>query len=191
MFLSDSPLPQILGNSLLKKTAMRFAEKTLFKSMVMKKANAGESLKFVENFPVSKNLSWAQAVPDYAKVLSAEEALVTKLGHEIIPAKSKLIFKKEVSKWNGKEMPLGRAWLSEILSEFDDDEKPIANLVFLSAFMPYAVTEEDINDFRRVRPSDKELVETCFWAIQIVVNRITEWLVNPFLDNKHTELKAK
>jgi len=182
IFLEDSPLPGILGNSLTKKSALFIASKTLFKSMVTKKAGAGDALKFIENYPASKNLSWAQPIPAYVQALAANEILLNKIEAEVIPGRTARLFKEYISNWQGEEMPLGRAWLSEILSGLDEIEKPAAKLIFLAALAPYTVTENDINNFRKINPGDKALIEVCFWAIETATKRISEWLVKPFLN---------
>ncbi len=180
IFLTESPMPGILGSKLLKKLALRIASMTMFKSMVEKNVKAGDALQFIENHAVQEHLHWAQAVPAYAKVLAAEEFLLTKIEQDLIPSVSGKLLKEKVSRWQGEEMPMGKAWLSDILKDLDENEKPIAKMMFLAAFAPYTVTENDINEFRKVKPSDEELVEVCFWAIQILTNRIGEWLVKPF-----------
>jgi len=180
IFLDDSPLPGILGKSFIKKAALNMASKTLFKSMVIKKAVPGDALEFIEDYPIPEHFSWANAVPAYVKGLAAEEKLLEKIEQEIIPIKSAQLFKEKVNSWNGEEMPLGRAWLNQILSDLDENERPVTKLMFLAALAPYTITETDIKDFRKVKPTDKDLLEVSYWAVQILTNRIREWLVMPF-----------
>ncbi|GEM_PF-2690726 len=180
IFLEDSPVPGVLGKPLVKNSALFIASKTFFKSMVSKKAGTGDSLKFIENYPASKNVSWAKSIPAYVQALTANEILLNKIEAEVIPFRTVQLFKEYISTWQGDDMLLGRAWLSEILSGLDEIEKPVATLVFLAALAPFTITEDDINNFRKINPGDKALIEVCFWAIETATKRISEWLVNPF-----------
>jgi len=180
VFLDESPLPGILKNKLIKKAALHYASKTLFKSMVEKKANPGDSLKFIGHYSVSNSSKWALPVPAYAAALAAEEHLLKEMELGSIPENITSTFKEFVSNWNGESMPLGRSWLKEVVKPIPEMEKPLANLMFLSAFTPYTITETDINLFRSVKPSDHELIEFSFWAIQTLTNRIAKWLTEPF-----------
>lgn len=180
IFLDETPLPGFLNNKLIKKAALGFASKTFFKSMLRKKAAPGDSLKFIARYPVSISSKWALPVPAYAAALAAEEYLLHEIEMKSVPEKSAAIFKDFISEWKGEEMPLGRSWLTEAVKDVPENEKPVANLLFLSAFAPYTITETDINSFRSERPSDAELIEFSFWATQTITNRIETWLTAPF-----------
>lgn len=182
LFLEESPLPSFLSTKLMKKTALKIASKTLFKSMVMKKASAGESLQFIQDYKIPKSVERSNAVPSFSKVLIAEEILLNEIEKEIIPQKIVALFKEKVNNWEGEEMPLGRGWLSELTNGLNKDEIPIANLIFLSAFSPHTIIKNDINKFRKINPTDKDLVEICFWSIQILTNKISDWLTKPFIE---------
>jgi len=179
IFLEDSPLPQFLSGR-LKKMSLKMASKTLFKTMVSKNGLIGESLKFIENYESLNNFKWANNVPSYQKALTAEQVALDEIESEIIPPNIAKLFKEKISSWNGESMPLGRSWLQEITQSLNENEKSIANLIFLSAFEPHTITENEIIEFRKLYPKDKELIEVCFWAIQIITNRISEWLTKPF-----------
>ncbi|KAA1243954.1 hypothetical protein [Aquimarina sp. RZ0] len=180
IFLDNSPLPKFLTNSILKKTALNIASKTLFKTMVMKKGKAGDSLQFIQSNAYSEKYKWSENVPTYAKTLDARDFLLDELEKELIPKKIAKIFKSKIKNWYGKEMPLGRAWLNEIIINFSESEKPIATLIFLSAFAPFTIIEKDITNFYKIKNTEKELLEVCYWSIQIITNRISEWLTEPF-----------
>lgn len=180
IFLENSPLPRFLTNYILKKTALNIASKTLFKTMVMKKAKVGDSLQFIQNNEYSKNHKWAENVPTYTKTLDARDLLLDELEKELIPKNSAQSFKDKIKKWQGEEMPLGRAWLNNIIGNFSESEKPIATLIFLAAFAPFTVTEKDITNFHKIKSTEKELLEVCYWSIQIITDRISEWLTEPF-----------
>ena len=77
-------------------------------------------------------------------------------------------------------MPLGKSWLNDSIGKLPESEKPIATILFLSAFAPFTITEKDITNFRNTNGTDKELLEVCYWSIQIITIRISEWLVEPF-----------
>jgi len=180
IFLEESPLPGLLNNNLLKKVALKIASKTLFKTMVTKKVNEGESLQFIHNYKIQKSFEWSKTIPSFSRALAAEKMLLYEIEKEIIPQKLVSLFKNKVKKWQGEEMPLGRSWLQILTNGLSEAEKPIANLIFLAAFEPYTITKTDIDAFRKIYPDDKDLVDVSFWAIQILTNRISEWLTKPF-----------
>lgn len=180
IFLDNSPLPKLLTNSIFKKSALNIASKTLFKTMVMKKGKAGDSLQFIHNGTNSGNHKWAEYVPSYAKTLYARDSLLAELEVVLIPKTIAQIFKNKVNEWGGEEMPLGRAWLNDTICNLTEMEKPIATLVFLSAFAPFTITDKDIANFYKIKTSEKDLLEVCYWSVEIVTNRISEWLIEPF-----------
>ena len=92
IFLDDSVLPGILESKLIKKPALNIASKTLFKSMVMKKAMAGDLLRYIDSKTVKRWLNWAQAVPAYAKALAAEGVLLKEIEQEVVPTRSAQLF---------------------------------------------------------------------------------------------------
>ena len=180
IFLENSPFPLFLSNPLIKKTTLNLASKTLFKSMISKKADSGDALKFIEDYPFSKQFKWAEFVPAYSKALAAREILLKKIEHEVIPVKAVEVFKNKINRWQGEEMPLGKSWLTGTLNNLSETEKPVAQLMFLAAFAPYTIIRKDVENFRKIKHGDKELIEVCFWAIQILTDRIREWLIKPF-----------
>lgn len=121
----------------MKKTALNIASKTLFKTMVMKNAKSGDSLKFITDYPISKQQQWAKATPAYAKGITAQDILIKEIEKELIPLKAATLFKEKVNNWQGEDMPLGKTWLKDIIRDLDEREKVIANIMFLSAFAAY------------------------------------------------------
>ncbi len=180
IFLEESPLPSFLGNGFIKRMALNFASKTLFKSMVEKQTVIGDGLQFINNYPIAVQFNWATEIPSFAKALTAENVLLTEIEEELISIEIVELFIEKVNNWQGEEMPLGRNWLTKIIQNINEKDKPIANLVFLAAFAPYSIAKNDIDEFRNIYKSDTALVEVCFWAIQKTTNRIGEWMIKPF-----------
>lgn len=181
IFLDETPMPGILGNDLFRKTALTIASKTLFKSMISKKASSGDATQFIKGYPQNENeYSWHSHIPSFSVAISAQNQLLQSLEDELVPFATAQIFKEAINNWSGEEMPLGRAWLKAHLDKLDTKEHPVAQLLFLAAFAPYTITGKEIEEFRRIRPSDKELIEVCFGSIQKLTNKISEWLTEPF-----------
>lgn len=180
IFLDHSPLPKFFTNSVLKKTALSIASQTLFKTMVKKKGKPGDALQFIRTETSSRNHKWAEYVPSYAKTLCARDSLLAELEEELIPKTIADIFKEKVNEWSGEEMPLGRAWLNDIISNLAEREKPIATIIFLSAFASFSLTDKDIVNFYKIGNSEKDLLEMCYWSVEIITDRIGEWLIEPF-----------
>ena len=182
IFLEESPLPSFLSGKLIKKTALKIASKTLFKSMVEKQSTAGDSLEFIKNYPIPTSLEWSKSIPSFSKALAADQVVLNEIEEELIPKKLAQLFIEKINSWQGEEMAMGRSWLNETIKSLSENEKPIAKVMFLAAFTPFAVTEKDIEDFRKAKPGDTALVEVCYWSIQMLTNRLSEWLVKPFIN---------
>lgn len=181
IFLDNSPLPNFLSNNLTKKIALKIASKTFFKSMIFKKVKPLESLKFISNYDFWNKINNFNPMELFIKALKIEKEILDEIENKHIQINLIKLFKTKIAKWEGEDMPLGRAWLLKITKNLNENEKPIANIIFLSAFSPYTITKNDINDFLQIKKSEQELLEICFWSIQTLVNRINEWLIKPFL----------
>ncbi len=182
IFLEESPLPNFLSGKLIKKTALKIAAKTLFKSMVEKQSTTGDGLEFINDYPIPTSLKWSKSIPPFSKALAAEQVVLNEIEEELIPKKLAQLFIEKVNSWQGEEMPMGRSWLNEVIKPLSENEKPIAQIMFLAAFTPFAVTGKDIEDFRKAKPGDAALVEVCYWSIQLLTNRLSKWLVKPFIN---------
>ncbi len=148
--------------------------------MVLKHVTTKESLQFIDTKNNQKQNTWAANIPTYEKSLDAQSALLNTLEKELIPKQTALIFKEKIHQWQGEEMPLGRSWLNTIIEKLPKSEEPIATLIFLTAFAPYSIQKQDILNFKKIKSSDQELLETCYWSAQVITNQIALWLLRPF-----------
>lgn len=180
IFLEESPMPEIMRHKWIREIALKMASLTVFREMISKKAVPGSSLKFIEETAVPAKFKWAAPVPAFAKAIAAQQVLLDQIEKETIPQTSARVLEENLSQWNGEEMPLGRKWLEVAVSQISEKEKPVARLILLTAFSSYTVSEKDIMDFRGVMPSDRELLEVCYWAAAKTSQRIASWLTAPF-----------
>ena len=184
IFLAESMLPGIIGNKSFKKIALYFAAKTIMKHFVGKKVEAGHSLQFIGQHEIPKHLQWAESVPAYAQIFTAQESVLAEIEKDLIPPTSARILREAISAWQGEDMPLGRSWLADLTKDISEEEKSIATIILLAAFAPHTVTENDIRAFQENNPSDKDLLETCFWSIETLTKKIATWLTQPFSSSK-------
>lgn len=180
IFLEESPLPEIIRNKWIRGIALKMASLTVFREMISKKAVPGSSLKFIEERAVPAKFKWAAPVPAFSKALAAQEVLLDQIETDTVPKASSQVLEECLRHWNGEEMPFGRKWLEAAVSQVPEKEKPVARLILLTAFSSYTVSEKDIMDFREVMPTDRELLEVCYWAAAKTSRRIGSWLVAPF-----------
>ena len=185
IFLDKSPLPSFLSNRFIKKFALNIASKTLFKSMVSKHIpNYGESLQFIEDNGGNNNTnSFYQNIPAFQKTQYLNIHLLDLIEKEYISPSVASLFYANITNWNGEEKPLGLSWLNNLLKDIREKEQPVAKLVFLAAFAPHMISENVVSAFREVYPSDKALLEVCYWSIQKITQRIESWLILPFQQN--------
>ena len=188
IFVSESLLPGILSNKYIKKTALKFAAKTIVKSFVEKELEAGDSLQFIEHRTVLKHLQWAKSLPAYGQIFTAIDSVLKDIEKDIIPPTSARILKEAIDVWQGEDMPLGRSWLVDRTKDVSENEKPVTALILLAAFAPYTITENDIQSFKKSNPSDKDLLETCYWSIEMLTNKISTWLTLPFIHHTDTSI---
>ncbi len=180
IFLAESMLPGIIGNKFFKKAALNFTAKTIMKDFVEKKVEAGHALQFIGQHEIPKHLQWANSVPAYAQIFTAQESVLAEIEKDLIPPTSARILREAISAWQGEDMPLGRSWLADLTKDISEEEKSSATIILLAAFAPHTVTENDIRAFQENNPSDKDLLETCFWSIEMLTNKVATWITKPF-----------
>jgi hypothetical protein len=78
--------------------------------------------------------------------------------------------------WDGTDPPLGSDWLQRAVSGIDLESAPAARLALLVALAPYRVDDAAVNDFKRNRPSERELVAAAAWSSFRAARRIGCWL---------------
>ena len=84
-----------------------------------------------------------------------------------------------VTRWNGVPPGPGRAWVEEAVAPLSNEQQPAARLALLTALASYQVDEKVVNDFRKHRPSDSDLVNATAWASYTAAKRIAGWLFAP------------
>ena len=183
IFAAKSLLPGILDTRLFKQKALNFAAKTLMKAFVEKQLSPGDSLQFIGEQVVPKHLQWAESLPAYGQIYAAIDSKLIDIEKDVIPPSAAKILKQVISTWQGEDMPLGRGWISKLTNNLNDGDKATTNLMLLAAFAPYIITKKDIQAFRKHNHSDKDLLEICYWSIEMLTNKISIWLTKPFIQS--------
>lgn len=180
IFNSESFLPGFLEHKLFKQKTLNFMANTMMKPFVEKKLTAGAALQFINKEKVDPALEWADSLPAYGQIFGALNTLLGDIERDVIPPVAAQRLKQAVDAWTGEDMPLGRNWLRELSGDVAEADRAILELMLLAAFTPYAITPTDIRNFKMIKPRDQDLLETCYWAIEILTAKISGWISKPF-----------
>jgi hypothetical protein len=83
--------------------------------------------------------------------------------------------------WDGTDPPLHGERLERALRGLEPDARSKARVAVLAALAPYRIDEAAVQSFKRVRPSDSDLVGAVLWSALSAARRIASWLVPPSL----------
>ena len=143
----------------------------------------GESLKFIVDFDLKKEFSWANTNERIAKSFTAFENIVERLAEEYVPKEVITVLKHTLKDWQGEDPGLSRNWTEKYVADMDEHLKPVARLSLLTAISPYQVDERVIGSYREFNSDDEALLATLSWASYSAAMRVGKWLGDPFNDN--------
>jgi len=176
VFLQSSPLPIPAGSVKLRKIALRLFGATLAKRLLNKKVNAGESLQFITSTDLPEDMQWAKEDKNISQAFASFSALLDRLNNQLISEDVRLLIESTINHWDGQDKGLSQAWLNQLISGLNSADKTVAKLALLTAFAPYQVNENIINEFRTHNPSDEELLIVTTWASFTISRKIGSWL---------------
>lgn len=179
LFLVDTPMPVPAGISKMRRMAARIFGATVGKRILARQPVAGESLRFVPETILPEGLAWAASNDSIAAALGGCVMLIEAAGKRILPESVRTLVQQELVNWNGEHKGLGRQWLEANLSGLPDRDKPIAKFALLAAFSPFQVDENLIQEFRMVRPEDRDLLGAALWSSMAAARRTCSWLTVP------------
>ncbi|MFD8594398.1 carboxymuconolactone decarboxylase [Kitasatospora sp. NPDC059646] len=126
----------------------------------------GTSLSLLPPAPLPADLDWAAADPRIADALARSTAAVERVGEGLLPAGVREAVAGALSRWDGADPGLGRAWLDAPLNELPPGERPLGELALLTALASYRVDERVVGAVRQAGAGDREILAACSWASQ-------------------------
>jgi AhpD family alkylhydroperoxidase len=178
IFLGESLLPFPLP-SLLKGMTYRLYAATEGKRVV-RRLLSGTSLLFLPQAQLPDDLSWAAANQAVAGAFAGFAQVVEEAGNTVLPEQVRTLVRKRVEAWKGESAGMSRRWVEDAVVEIKAEHQAAARLTLLTAFAYYQVDSGIIEAFRRLYPTDAELIAATAWASFAAARRAGEWLAAPF-----------
>ncbi len=177
VLLNESPLPV---NISILKGFMKTVAGWNFSSALRKTKIAGESLKFITDFDLNKEFSWANTNKRIARSFAAFKNIDEKLAKEYVPKEVTTMLEDTLEEWQGGDPGLSRNWTEKYVTDIDEHLKPVVRLSLLTAISPYQIDDEIIGSYREFNSNDEALLGTLSWASFLAARRIGKWLGDPF-----------
>jgi hypothetical protein len=136
----------------------------------------GRTLHLLAEAELPADLSWASASSHISSAWARFAAAVERCGEAALPEPARACVTSALAAWDGTDPPLGSDWLQRAVSGIDLESAPAARLALLVALAPYRVDDAAVNDFKRIRPSERELVAAAAWSSFRAARRIGCWL---------------
>jgi AhpD family alkylhydroperoxidase len=122
------------------------------------------------------DFGWARSAPAVASTQARFVAAVELAGRAALPEPCRQRVTSILAEWDGVDLPLAADWLDEVESGLDHESRSGTRLTVLAALAPYRVDEKTVEQFRRFRPLDRDLVGAVAWAALNAARRIGSWL---------------
>jgi AhpD family alkylhydroperoxidase len=175
VFLAESPLPgprRMPGWN----RAGRWLGGRVFERLFRRSLLPGESLQFLPEAVLAHDLGWARAHPAVAGAFARFDHVLTTAAVSALPVETRKLVEHRLASWRGELPGLDKQSIDEALLALPAEEKPLARLALLVAFVPYRVLFRDIEDARTRGSSDADLVGTVAWAAFAAARRIGSYL---------------
>lgn len=159
VFLSDSPLPAVLGGFRRSPVTLRIGG-SVFGRAIMKRSTVPDEL-----YWASRDAAIAGAVSRMAQTTQSH-------ADNILSERLQRFIKDYLNGWDLTPLPLGQGWLSKAMSGIPHTERFAARFLLLTACASYRVTDEDVAAFRAFDPRDASLLAAAAWASLQAAQRI-------------------
>jgi len=176
IFLTESPLPLTAGSAKIRQGAAKVFGKTIGKSITHRTSSAGKSLMFIPCAELPEDFNWAEGRQNVARAFAGFTHTIEQLSIHTIPVSVRQLIEKRLARWRGEQTGISREWIEESILDINDNDKPCARLLLLTALAPYQVSAEDIQEFRKHYPGDHELLVFTAWASFTAARRVCQWL---------------
>ncbi|MFG2566213.1 carboxymuconolactone decarboxylase family protein [Streptomyces sp. NPDC048567] len=172
-FLEDAPMPASAPRA-----GLGMVQRVL--SHVIRGASprigeAGASLDLLPPEPEPTGLRWAGANPHIAQAFARAAGAVDRAARQVVAPGVRDLLDRELKDWDGAPRGLGRGWVDAPLATLPPDDRPAARLALLVAFASYQIDGAVIEEYRKGRPDDADLVVLTSWAALSAALRIGGW----------------
>ncbi len=176
IFLNPSPLPIPNNSKVIRKFAVRLFGATIAKRIIKRKVIPGDSLKFISQDELPRKLLWAASNSYISHAFSSFTGLIENTCSKTLSKNVINIVQKQVSLWCGEDMGLSQSWVTTLVNDLDERDKPVAILALLTALAPYQIDEAIITNFRAIHKYDQSLLYVTSWASFMAAQRVSEWI---------------
>ena len=135
----------------------------------------GRSLRFLPDAPEPASAAWAKGNPAILAAVTRSYAAFEAAGERALPPAVRDLVHERLESWRGEDTGPSRQWCADLAERLPEAQRPAARLALLTAFASYQVDEDVIEDFRRVHPDDRTLLEVAAWASYTAASRIGTW----------------
>ncbi|MDI1461470.1 carboxymuconolactone decarboxylase family protein [Catellatospora sp. KI3] len=171
IFLPDTPLPPGVsggGRRALLKLAAR-----VMGGIARRPHATGQSLGLLPTAALPGDMVWAVSEPDVATAWAQAAEVFDACGRAEVPERVRLLL---LTRLNAREVEgpgiSNRVWLENAVAGLPEADQPAGRLAMLTAFASYQVTPRVIEEFRRDRPDDGQLLAVTAWAAMAAARRI-------------------
>jgi alkylhydroperoxidase/carboxymuconolactone decarboxylase family protein YurZ len=171
VFLPDTPLPPGMPGA-----ARRSALGVLGRFMrgtTRTVVSPGQSAGLVPAAVLPPDLAWAAGNPHVSQAFAAAAAAFDGLE---VPDQVRALVDAELDGWTGEARGPSRAWVNDLVTALPAADRPAGRLALLAAFASYQIDAPMVEEFRRVRPDDRSLVELTAWASFAAARRAGGWI---------------
>jgi AhpD family alkylhydroperoxidase len=176
VFLSDAPVPLPGKLRWLRNTTVRIAGSTVGKRLMGLEVNAGAAVGSLPEATASPEFAWAASNPAVVQTIGRLEAVIEKVGREVLTEPVRNLVAEQVGGWNGEEPGISRSWVDGATRGLTANDQPAGRLALLVALAPYQIDDTAVQAFRAQQPSDAALLTATAWASFTATRRIAGWL---------------
>jgi AhpD family alkylhydroperoxidase len=162
IFLPDSPLPP--GVPAGARSGALGMLGRFIRSAARDAVRPGESADLLPAAALPAEMAWAADSPLVAKAFAAANAAIEAAGARSVPDSVRALVEHKLAGWNSESLGPSRAWVDDAVTALPAPQRPAGRLAMLAAFASYQVDQAVIDEFRRVRPDDRTLIELTSWA---------------------------
>lgn len=171
VFLDESPLPPLLRLRPWRSVWLRVGGWT-FTPIATQQLVPGESLAFLPEVPLARDLSWAEPQPFVAGAFARFADAIEKAARNALPPGTRELVHRQIT--SSTIAPAGNtdAWTSDATSGLPAPERPLAILALLAAFASYRVSPQHIESARAEGADDAVIVATVAWSAFVIAKEL-------------------
>jgi hypothetical protein len=139
----------------------------------------GDSLQLLAKALKPSNFPWLDTSSNVAEGLGRWIYTLEKIGNQSLTATARECISGYLDCWQGEIPPFGSGWLDQITNELQGEDRVGARLGLLVALCPYRITGKEIENYRKYRPGDNELIGATAWASMKTALQIAKWWCCP------------